>query len=409
MNVHGRARFVVLAAMSLLYFLLSAGTFNALGVVLPMMVKDMGMNWTEAGFGFTLLGIACGITSLAPAMLIRQIGVSLTLIVGGLLLAAGFGSLAIAHGVLPYHVGTTLMGIGYCFCGTVAGVHVISAMFERRSAALGIYFTSGGLGSVAGPLFFVAIQRILTDWRIFWVICAAAALVVGLFAAIVTRGSHPRHAPKDRPAPAEATGWPAREALRMPQYWVIVGSYTACLLVNTTVHSFVVQHMSERGITQASAAFIVSAGAAVGALASAAAGVIGERIHARWLMLCSLAALTIASGSLVIPQGWLSLGLFALAIGVGLGFSYVAAAMLLHDYFGKRPNLELYSTMCMVSTSAAVGPGLGGYVRDHTGSFVSVFVTLALIGLALVIAVLVMRRPLRDADEAEAKLAPEFV
>jgi MFS family permease len=373
-----------------------------------MMVTDMGMNWTEAGFGFTLLGIACGITSLAPAMLIRQIGVSLTLIVGAILLAAGFGCLAIAHSVLPYHVGTTLMGMGYCFCGTVAGVHVISAMFERKSAALGIYFTSGGIGSVAGPLFFVAIQKLLTDWRIFWVFCAVGALLAGLFAAIVTRGSHPRHAPKDQPV-VEATGWTAREALRMPQYWVIVGGYTACLLVNTTVHSFVVQHMSERGITQASAAFIVSAGAAVSAIASAIAGVVGERIHARWLLLCSLSALTIASGSLVLPQSWFSLGLFALSIGIGLGFSYVAAAMLLHDYFGRRPNLELYSTMCMVSTSAAVGPGLGGYVRDHTGSFLSVFATLAIIGFALVVAVLAMRRPVRAADEAEAKLAPEYI
>jgi MFS family permease len=291
----------------------------------------------------------------------------------------------------------------------VAGVHVISAMFERRSTALGIYFTTGGMGSVAGPLFFIAIQKYLTDWRIFWMICAAGALVVGGFAAIVTRGSHPKHAPKsDIPVP-EATGWTAREALRMPQYWIIVAGYSTCLLVNTTVHSFVVQHMNERGVSIGVAAGIVSFGAFIGAIASAIAGLIGEKVQPRFLMLSSLAALTIASGSLVIPQTLFSLGLFAVAIGIGLGFSYVAAAMLLHDYFGKRPNLELYSTMCMVSTAAAIGPGLGGYVRDHTGNFIGVFATLAAIGLVLVIAVIAMRRPARAGDDSESKLAPEFV
>ena len=90
MNVHGSARFVVLGAMSLLYFLLSAGTFNALGVVLPVMVPALGMNWAQAGLGFTLLGVATGIASLVPAILIRRIGVSLTLIAGAILLAIGF-------------------------------------------------------------------------------------------------------------------------------------------------------------------------------------------------------------------------------------------------------------------------------------------------------------------------------
>lgn len=403
MIVEGRARYVVLGAMSALYFLLSAGTFNALGVVLPLMVQDMGMNWAEAGFGFTLLGIACGIASLAPAMVIRKMGVSLTLVIGSLLLASGFALLAVAKGVTPYHVGTTLLGLGYCFCGTVAGVHVIGAMFERRSTALGVYFFTGGMGSVAGPLLFYGIQQVMSDWRIFWMICTLATLAIGAFAAIVTRGSKPPAPAADAP-PEVITGWTAREALRTPQYWIIVGGYTAGLLVNTTVHSFVVQHMSERGLTLGVAALIVSIAALIGAGASAAAGVIGERIEARWLMLASLAGMTLASFALIIPQGWVTMGLFAVAMGVGLGFSYVAAAMLLHDFFGKRPNLELYSTMCVISTSAALGPGLGGMVRDESGNFVAVFVTLAAIGVALIVAVALMRAPVHS-SEREGELA----
>ncbi|MGI4879190.1 MAG: hypothetical protein ACRYG4_17080, partial [Janthinobacterium lividum] len=74
MKFHGHARFIVLAALSLLYFVLMATTFNSLGQVLPFMVADLGMNWAEAGFGFTLLGIACGAASLGPAILSRRAG-----------------------------------------------------------------------------------------------------------------------------------------------------------------------------------------------------------------------------------------------------------------------------------------------------------------------------------------------
>lgn len=401
----GSRRVIVLAAMSLLYFLLMAGTFNALGVVLPRMVPDMGMDWAQAGFGFTLLGLACGLASLLPAITIRWIGIRATLALGAAVLAAGFGCLAGAHSVLVYQLGTILMGLGFCFCGTVPGVHVISGLFETRaSTALGAYFTIGGLGSVAGPLIFSGIDALTGDWRLFWISFAVATAVLGAFAAIVT--GHGRSAGAAAAAVSHepaATGWDARAALRAPQFWVVVAAYTGCLLVNTTMHSFAVQHLTERGLTLAQAAGLISIAALIGAAASALAGVIGERIAPRWLTALALAALVLAAAMLALPQGAATLVLFTLGIGFGLGFSYVGTAMLLLDWFGKRPNLELYSVMCVVSTAAAAGPVLGGVVRDASGSFASVFATLAAIGLALIAMLAATRRPLA----APMGLAPE--
>lgn len=395
MTFHGPLRFVVLAAMSLLYFLLMAGTFNALGVVLPRMVPAMGMDWTQAGFGFTLLGLACGLASLLPAITIRWIGIRATLVLGAVVLAAGFECLASAHGVLVYHVGTILLGLGFCFCGTVPGVHVISGLFENRaSTALGTYFTIGGLGSVAGPLIFSAIDSATGDWRLFWTSFAIATVVLGAFAAIVTgRGRSADSAAGIADEAADVSGWDTRAALRTPQLWVVVTAYTGCLLINTTVHSFAVQHLTERGLQLGQAAEIMSVAALIGAGASALAGVIGERITPRSLTALALAALALAAAMLALPQGPATLVPFTLCIGVGLGFSYVGTAMLLLDWFGKRPNLELYSTMCVVSTAAAAGPVLGGMVRDASGSFASVFATLAAIGLALIAMLAATRRP----------------
>lgn len=391
----GRARYVVLGMLSLLYFLLMAGTFNSLGQVLPFMVADLHMNWAEGGFGFTLLGVACGAASPAPAILIRLIGVGLTLAAGTLLLIAGFLAMASAHDVLTYEIGTTLLGLGFCFCGTVPSVHIISGMFRRRSTALGLYFTTGNLGAVAGPLFFYAVSEVWSGWRIYWLFCAAAALLVGSLAALSVRGG--RKATTAEESAAEIDGapadWSVRAALATPQFWMIVAAYTGCLTVNTTVHSFAFQHLMEHGQSKGAATALISIAAAVAAAAAAIAGVIGERLDARKLTLLSLAALAITAASLMVATGWLTLGAFAVSMGIGLGFSTVSTALLMQDYFGRRASLELYSIMTAISTSAALGPGLGGIVRDRTGSFSPVFAALAVLDAALLFGVIAMRRP----------------
>ena len=64
-----------LLLVSALFFVITATTFTSLGLVLPAMVQELGWNWSEAGAGFSLLGVFCGITATIPAALIRRFGV----------------------------------------------------------------------------------------------------------------------------------------------------------------------------------------------------------------------------------------------------------------------------------------------------------------------------------------------
>ena len=78
-----------LAALSALFFLITAATFTSLGVVLPAMVTELKWSWADAGLGFTLLSVACGLASYAPTVAIRRFGVRPTLLAGAGVLAAG--------------------------------------------------------------------------------------------------------------------------------------------------------------------------------------------------------------------------------------------------------------------------------------------------------------------------------
>jgi MFS family permease len=280
MVFEGRARYLVLAALSLLYFLLTATTFNSLGLVLPSMVTELKWNWAEAGFGFTLLGLACGLTGMVPAVMIRRIGVSMTVLAGALLLMAGFITLAATHSVLAYDVGTILLGLGFSICGTVPGVHVISHSFQRQSTAIGIYFSCGSLGSVAGPLLFYAVNAHADNWRTYWIIAAGIALALGLFAASVTSSKYATIYDAANAAPVDPNAWTARAALRTPAFYVIVAAYSVFLLVNTTIHSFAAQALQELGFSMGATASLLSMGAMIGAVGSTVGASWGKALAA---------------------------------------------------------------------------------------------------------------------------------
>jgi MFS family permease len=94
-------------------------------------------------------------------------------------------------------------------------------------------------------------------------------------------------------------------------------------------------------------------------------------------------------------------------VGLGLGLSLLASTILLLDYFGKRPNLELFSIMCLISTSAAIGPALGGWARDTLGSFTLMFLVCAAFTGAMLIATVFMRAPvLARSSEPDAQPEP---
>ena len=90
---------------------------------------------------------------------------------------------------------------------------------------------------------------------------------------------------------------------------------------------------------------------------------------------------------------------YAAGIGIGYGLTFFASTILLLDYFGRRPYLELFATVSLVSTSGSVAPALAGLTRDRLGDFTPFFVGLAVLMALVLLAVLLMRPPQRSARE----------
>jgi cyanate permease len=89
------------------------------------------------------------------------------------------------------------------------------------------------------------------------------------------------------------------------------------------------------------------------------------------------------------------MSVFVVGVGLGFGLCFVASTMLLFNYFGRGPNLELFSIMCMLSTVAAAGPAFGGWARDTLGSFSQMFLLCAGVTGVLLLATLFLSPPVR--------------
>jgi OFA family oxalate/formate antiporter-like MFS transporter len=393
----GARAWLTLGLISALFFIITAATFDSLGLVLPAMVGEMHWSWTEAGSGFGLLAIFCGITATVPASLIRRIGTRANLLIGSLVMGVAFFCLAHTHGLVAYFVGASLAGLGFTLLDSVPGTYLLARLFPRPSFAIGLYFTIGGLGGAAGPQLYFAIMNITHDWRTFWLVIGGLVVLIGVLAALFVDVKTDVGAAGGGDPAISTEPWNLRGALQTRQFWIIAAAYSTFLFCGITANSVSVAHLGEHGVSAMIAGSMMSLQALLNAGARLAGGLLTRFVNAKLLLAVALSMLVIGLLALAQARDISMLLVYAAGIGIGYGLTFFAATILLLDYFGREPYLELFATVNLISTVGAVAPTLAGLTRDHTGSFTPFFIGLAVLVSLVLLAVVMMRPPHRTA------------
>ena len=388
----GRA-WLTLALMSALYFIITAATFGSLGMVLPAMVKELGWSWTGAGFGFSLLGFFCGITSAVPAALIRRFGVRATLLAGCVVMGLAFACLARTGGLLGYFAGASLAGLGFTLLDSVPATYLLSRLFARPSFAIGLFFTVGGLGGVAGPLLYTSVIDATGNWRSYWLVVGMLIALIGAIAAFAVDARSDVGAAAQGDPEISTERWSFRDALQTPQFWTIAAAFVAFQFCGITASSVSEAHLTQHGVAAIVAGSMMSAEALVNSSARFAGGILTRFVSAKTLLSASLACLVVGMLALGVARDLPMMLVYAVGIGIGYGLTLFAATILLLDYFGRGPYLELFSAVNLISTVGAVAPTLAGLTRDRIGSFTPFFMGLAVLVTLVLLAVIMMRTP----------------
>ncbi len=398
-----RREWLVLAAVSAAFFFLNAATFTSLGVVLYSMLTELHWSQTAAGFSFSLLGIACGLSSPLPAILMKRIGGRWTVVLGAAVLALGFLLAALTHGLVMFYLATTLLGIGYSLCGNVPGVYLIAGWFPQSSSRMiGFYLMFGALGAVAGPPLVQAIMSLSGGWRGHWGSMSAVALLLCAGCGLLVRDRQiavPAGADADAPI-TQADEWSDREAIWTPQFLLVAASMAMTMACLTTVDSVAVSHLVLRGGTPAFAAMLLSLVALLTTIAKGASGWLCERVSASLLLAAGIALQALGMLAFGFAGPGVVAYLFILSYGAGWGISYVAATILLLDYFGPRTGSRILAFVWLLTTVAAAGPLLAGVIADRFGTFSPIFEVYAVMLLLMVVPLARLRKPVKTAQSA---------
>jgi len=196
--------------------------------------------------------------------------------------------------------------------------------------------------------------------------------------------------------------WTTREAVRTPQFYVLLAAYFGHLLVGITIASWSVAHLTERGVALKVAGVMLGLEGLVQTIGRTIAGAVGDLLDPRLLLILALMSLAVGAWALSIAQGYPMLLVYAVGSGIGFGVTALAVPLLLLNYFGRRHNLEIFSLTCLIGAVSALGSVVAGVIRDRVGGFGPAFQLEAAVISVILVAATVMRPPRR----AEPAVAP---
>lgn len=372
-------RWVVVAAGGVLGCV-AFGAMFSLPVFLLAMSRETGWSRTGISAAMTAGFLAMAFGSLGWGSLVDRIGPRVVVLSGtGLLLlslmlasrATSLPEFQLAYGVL------TGLGAAAVFAPTMA---TVTGWFETRRS-LAVSLVSAGMGMAPmtmAPFAAWLISR--TDWRTSYLVMAGVAAVLMVPAALLVRRP-PGLAQRARVAPGGAGEMTVGQAVRSPQFAILVLTNFCCCATHSGPIFHTVSYAVTCGIPLATAVTIYSTEGLAGMGGRLAFGLLGDRLGAKRVLV----------GGLLVQ----ALGAMAYFFARDLGAFYAVAALFGFTYAGVMPlyaviareNFPLRmmgtvigSTSMAGSLGMATGPVVGGWIYDTFGTFAWLYLVSAAIG-----------------------------
>jgi MFS family permease len=389
-------KWLVFGASAVAYFFVNFATFASLGVVLFTMAGELNWSMTAAGFSFSLLGLACGLSSTLPTMAMKYVGGRGSMAIGAALFFFGCLLASVSRSLLVFDISIAMLGAGYTFAGNIPGVILIAQWFERGSARLvGIYLMFGALGAAAAPPTVEFVVREL-GWRGHWQVLAGVAAIVGVICLACIRDREQGKAAAPDPVaqvPASASAWTPRQAILTSQFMVLTASLVFTMTAVTTINSIVVTHLVKLGSTAVIAAWTLGVLSFTGTVMKGAAGHWCETRSPKMFVVSGLLFQAIGCALLIVATSGVIEFTAAVIFGVGWAFALVGGWVALMRYFGGPTGARILAIVQLATTVGAAGPIAAGLIADRWGSFTPIFAFYALVLFLLAAPVLLLRAP----------------
>jgi CP family cyanate transporter-like MFS transporter len=372
---------IVLAALNLR---------SSLSVVPPLVgtiAAGLGLSAVAAGL-LTALPVACmGLFAPVAQRLAVRIGREGVVLVAVLVLTVGNLLRLGGESVVLLYGGTLATGVGIAAAGTVLP-GVVKEFFAARAGSItGVYVLSMGIGGVAASALAAPLATALGSWPRSLAVWALPALVATLaWTPLVLRlGAVRRNAAADTAAEAALlTGatLPVPPTSHLPwrsgTAWLVAAYMAGSSFQFYSQLAWLAPAYEDLGRTPSQTGLLMAAYSVAlvvgGLIAPALTDLLRDR---RWITLpvCALQALGLLG---VLTAAEAAPWLWMIVLGIATGAMFSLGLVMMVDYADSpAASGRIAALAFLVGYSvAAVGPLLGGALRDLTGGFGATFATL---------------------------------
>jgi MFS family permease len=371
------------------------------GVFFEPLIKEFNWSRTVISGAAALSNMAFGAFCIISARLCDRFSPRVVVGACGVLLGLGYFLMSQINSVWQlYLYFGVLIPLGMSIY--VATLSIVARWFvKRRGLMTGIAFSGLSLAAVVGPP--VANRLIYTyDWRLSLIILGIASIVIMVAASQFLKrdpqqvGQSPDGASVAEHSAPIASGLSLNEALRSRQFWLISALYFIFLFCTILITVHIVIHAIDLGIGPAHGANVLAIYGLVGIASVNIMGMAGDRFGSRLTSTISFSLMAISFFWLLAARETWGLYLFGFILGLSFGGMQVLFSPLVAEVFGlKAHGVILGAAALGGSVGATLGPLLGGYMFDKTGSYRLIFIICAAISVIAVALTLLVKARVR--------------
>ncbi|HCP23642.1 MAG TPA: hypothetical protein DIT90_05890 [Dehalococcoidia bacterium] len=416
----------VVVSVASLMWMTSSGMRFAASILIDEFNKPEYFGWSIGAItvGFTIQWLMSGILAPLSGWLGDRYGVRRVMWLGGFLFIAGMlltGSMTNLWQFYLYFGVLLAAGMAAFQVTLVSGV---TLWFRRKlGLAMGMLQALQGMGTAVAILtVFVLFDAFGLRWT-FWV----PGLVGGALLLFLTRyfynepadlGLRQYGAPPDEPIrrlqnndlAKTRTRIFLKQAQKTAAFWNLVGIHFWGCAAHNIILILLVAMATDSGLDKGTAVAVYITLTVTSTLTRFGTPVMADRFGAKTVMLVCFSAQTFPLLILLVSQSVPAFFIFAVLFGIGLGGEMTAFPIINRQYYGDAPTGTTYGwQMAGAGVGMALGPVLGGFLRDWTGTYDwSILLSFCLSFTAVACITLLPSSSRRQLPDWEDALPPEY-
>lgn len=351
------------------------GLFFVYSLLIRELELEFGWSRTILSIGASITGLLMGGYAIIGGRLSDLFGPRVVLTCSGLLYGLGFASISSISE--PWHL--------YVICGLFLGLGMgthdvvtlgsIARWFPNRKGLMTGVVKSG---TAAGQVILPPVAAILIA-RYGW---AQAIQVLGFGAAVLlVLGAQFMRVPPKPETDAEtlSTGLSFAQVRQTRSFWILCAMQFLFFPALMTVPLHIAVHGMDLGMSQTTAAGLLSIVGASSVAGRLSIGMFVDRLGGRTAYVLCLAPMTLALILLILVRDHRLIFVLMALYGAAHGGLFVVVAPAIAEHFGTRAHGSVFGVIVFFGTTGgAIGPIFAGQVFDRTGGYDIAFAGLAL-------------------------------